>query len=91
MFQFLQRMVCSIAGYGDCCYCYFCGIGLRHWTQMDDPWIEHARWRPSCYYVLAHQGQHFIDAALEMTRNDRHVCNIIESVVVLLIIINYKL
>ena len=60
-------------GYGDSVLCYSCGIGVRHWLPMDDPWIEHARWRPSCVFVKTMQSQHFIDAVQELTRNNRHV------------------
>lgn len=60
------------AGYGDCVLCYSCGIGLRHWTRMDNAWIEHARWRPTCFYVRRIQGVEFITVAQEMTRNNRH-------------------
>ena len=65
--------VCTISGYGDSVLCHSCGIGLRHWEPVDDPWIEHARWRPLCEFVRSVQGQHFIDAACEMSRNSRHV------------------
>ncbi|KAK7113741.1 uncharacterized protein [Littorina saxatilis] len=60
------------AGYGDSVLCYSCGIGVRHWLPMDDPWVEHARWRPACMYVQTIQGQDFIDAAVELSRNNRH-------------------
>ncbi|KAK7506303.1 hypothetical protein BaRGS_00002415 [Batillaria attramentaria] len=60
------------AGYGDCVLCYSCGIGLRHWSPMDNAWIEHARWRPACFYVRNIQGVEFVEVAQEMTRNNRH-------------------
>ncbi|XP_076449927.1 uncharacterized protein LOC143286183 [Babylonia areolata] len=59
-------------GYGDSVLCYTCGIGLRFWQSEDDPWIEHARIQPSCFFVKSVQGQHFIDVAREMRRNNQH-------------------
>ncbi|KAJ8321581.1 hypothetical protein KUTeg_000872 [Tegillarca granosa] len=35
----------------DYCRCFFCGGGLRHWEAGDDPWVEHARWFPKCYFL----------------------------------------
>ena len=67
------QIALSLTGYGDSVLCYSCGIGVRHWLPMDDPWIEHARWRSSCVFVQTMQGQHFIDAVQELTRNSRHV------------------
>lgn len=40
---------------------------------MDNPWIEHARWKPTCEFVLVNQGQDFAQAARELTSNNRHV------------------
>lgn len=57
------------AGYGDSVLCYCCGIGVRFWKPTDDPWIEHARWRQSCTFMQVTQGQEFIEAAVEMSRN----------------------
>ncbi|KAL3882074.1 hypothetical protein ACJMK2_028447 [Sinanodonta woodiana] len=48
------------AGFNDCVRCFFCGVGLRHWMNEDDPWIEHARWSTSCVYVLKMKGEEFV-------------------------------
>ncbi|XP_056016370.1 uncharacterized protein LOC125674089 isoform X2 [Ostrea edulis] len=56
------------AGFGDCCRCYHCGIGLRNWDPEDNPWIEHARWSSECPYILKVKGQAFIDLVQEAAR-----------------------
>ncbi|KAL4221219.1 Baculoviral IAP [Mactra antiquata] len=67
-------------GYGDCCRCHVCGIGLRHWSVSDDPWVEHARWSRNCDYVKQERGQEFIDLvhmAVGYTReNDEDSSNV---------------
>lgn len=47
---------------GDQVRCFHCDGGLRHWDPQDDPWTEHARWFPSCAYVLMVKGQDFVNA-----------------------------
>lgn len=32
--------------------CYFCAGKLKDWSIEECPWLEHARWFPSCAYVL---------------------------------------
>ncbi|XP_052215618.1 uncharacterized protein LOC127834078 isoform X2 [Dreissena polymorpha] len=49
------------AGSGDSTRCFFCGIGLRHWSPDDDPWTEHARFSLKCLFVLEQKGQEFIN------------------------------
>ncbi|KAL4232791.1 Baculoviral IAP repeat containing 7 [Mactra antiquata] len=41
----------SYTGVADCVRCFYCGIGIRDWTQGDDPFTEHKRWSPSCDYI----------------------------------------
>ena len=57
----------SFSGFGDCVRCWFCGGGLRNWEDGDMPWIEHARWYPSCDYLKQRKGDLFI----EMHRQNR--------------------
>ncbi|XP_053403125.1 baculoviral IAP repeat-containing protein 7-A-like [Mercenaria mercenaria] len=49
------------AGFGDCVRCFQCGVGLRHWSEEDDPWIEHSRWSKECSYVRQMRGQEFVN------------------------------
>lgn len=36
--------------------CNFIHTGLMHWGEDSDPWLEHARYAPSCEYVLMAHG-----------------------------------
>jgi len=38
-----------------------CDGGLQRWDGDDDPWVEHARWFPTCTFVLEQKGQDYID------------------------------
>ena len=40
--------------------CFYCGGGLCNWEARDDPWVEHARWFPSCTFVILNKGEVFI-------------------------------
>ncbi|KAH3712508.1 baculoviral IAP repeat-containing protein 3-like isoform X2 [Dreissena polymorpha] len=48
-------------GGADATRCFHCGIGLRHWSQDDDPWVEHARFSPNCDFLLNMKGQEFVN------------------------------
>lgn len=41
--------------------CYYCGGGLKEWSDIDDPWKVHAQWFSKCPFVLVHKGQDFVD------------------------------
>ncbi|XP_060599730.1 death-associated inhibitor of apoptosis 2-like [Ruditapes philippinarum] len=49
------------AGFGDCVRCFQCGVGLCHWSEEDDPWIEHSRWSKDCLFVKHVRGQEFVN------------------------------
>ncbi|XP_052762877.1 baculoviral IAP repeat-containing protein 2-like isoform X2 [Mya arenaria] len=58
------------AGTEDCTRCFYCGIGLRHWSENDDPWTEHARFSLDCNHVVSEKGREFVNLvklALELT------------------------
>uniref|UniRef100_A0A2C9LV71 Uncharacterized protein n=1 Tax=Biomphalaria glabrata TaxID=6526 RepID=A0A2C9LV71_BIOGL len=46
---------------GNCTRCFECGIGLTNWQPSDDVWIEHAKFRKTCAWLLEKKGQKFID------------------------------
>lgn len=50
--------------------CFYCGGGLNNWKENADPWIEHARWYPNCYFVLLSRGQNFIN---KVRKNEQSV------------------
>lgn len=47
-------------GMGDQVRCFHCDGGLRHWDPQDEPWIEHARWFPSCSFLRIVKGNDFV-------------------------------
>jgi baculoviral IAP repeat-containing protein 2/3 len=55
-----QILLFCVPGFSDCVRCYHCGMGLRHWEAEDEPWVEHARWAPRCYYLIQIKGDNFI-------------------------------
>ncbi|KAH3709523.1 baculoviral IAP repeat-containing protein 3-like isoform X1 [Dreissena polymorpha] len=64
----VSTQLLSVAGFylvrnggEDATRCYHCGIGLRHWSPEDDPWVEHARFSQKCEYLLTMKGQEFVN------------------------------
>ena len=51
-FFFLKR--------GDLVKCWHCGGGLGSWQCDDDPWEEHAKWYPTCQFVMREKVVGFI-------------------------------
>ncbi|XP_026562675.1 baculoviral IAP repeat-containing protein 3-like [Pseudonaja textilis] len=47
-------------GRSDDVKCFCCDGGLRCWETGDDPWVEHAKWFPSCEYLIYRKGQEFV-------------------------------
>ncbi|KAL7983288.1 hypothetical protein Chor_000164, partial [Crotalus horridus] len=47
-------------GRNDDVKCFCCDGGLRCWETGDDPWVEHAKWFPSCEYLIYRKGQEFV-------------------------------
>lgn len=41
--------------------CFHCDGKLKHWVPEDEPWNEHARWFPTCTFLLLVKGQDFVD------------------------------
>nr|CAB3225545.1 baculoviral IAP repeat-containing protein 7-B-like [Phallusia mammillata] len=40
--------------------CWYCNGGLRNWEPDQEPWAEHAKWYPSCEFLLRHKGPNFV-------------------------------
>lgn len=53
-------------GYRDKVRCFHCDGGLRNWDPEDEPWYEHAKWFPTCPYLLLVKGQEFVDEVQRM-------------------------
>ncbi|WAR16588.1 IAP3-like protein [Mya arenaria] len=67
------------AGTEDCTRCFYCGIGLRNWSENDDPWTEHARFSLDCDHVVSEKGREFVNLvklALELT-NERNEVSLV--------------
>lgn len=47
-------------GTGDQVRCFHCDGGLRHWDPQDEPWVEHARWFPTCAFLRIVKGAEFV-------------------------------
>ncbi|XP_032075197.1 inhibitor of apoptosis protein-like [Thamnophis elegans] len=47
-------------GRNDDVKCFSCDGGLRCWETGDDPWVEHAKWFPSCEYLIYRKGSEFV-------------------------------
>ncbi|XP_070605769.1 inhibitor of apoptosis protein-like [Erythrolamprus reginae] len=47
-------------GRNDDVKCFCCDGGLRCWETGDDPWVEHAKWFPSCEYLIYRKGHEFV-------------------------------
>uniref|UniRef100_A0A7N9D2X0 RING-type E3 ubiquitin transferase n=1 Tax=Macaca fascicularis TaxID=9541 RepID=A0A7N9D2X0_MACFA len=45
--------------------CFFCYGGLQSWKRGDDPWTEHAKWFPSCQFLLRSKGRDFVHSVQE--------------------------
>jgi len=41
--------------------CWYCNAGLQNWALYDDPWFEHAKWFPTCEFVLRNKGPEFVE------------------------------
>ena len=48
-------------GISDYTRCFYCHGGLCNWEVDDDPWEEHARWYPDCYFINCIKGKDFIE------------------------------
>ncbi|KAL5004428.1 hypothetical protein ScPMuIL_017884 [Solemya velum] len=59
-------------GSGDKVRCFSCGGGLRDWEDSDDPWVEHARWYPTCSFVQQVKGPDFVKAVQEASPEYPH-------------------
>ena len=47
--------------------CYYCGVELYEWDEEDDPWVEHAKWFPTCNYVRTIKGDDWVETIRNCT------------------------
>ncbi|KAH3712509.1 hypothetical protein DPMN_072260 [Dreissena polymorpha] len=77
----VSTQLLSVAGFflvsnegEDATRCFHCGIGLRNWSQDDDPWVEHARFSPNCDFLLNMKGQEFVDLVQLAVKYSSNTC-----------------
>ncbi|XP_076818315.1 E3 ubiquitin-protein ligase XIAP-like isoform X3 [Clavelina lepadiformis] len=51
--------------------CWYCNGGLQNWDHDDEPWSEHAKWFPTCEYVLQCKGPDFVHRMVSLFPNLR--------------------
>lgn len=52
LFSYLKcTCICIITGRDDLVRCYYCGMGLKDWSESDDPMSEHIRHSPDCNHL----------------------------------------
>jgi hypothetical protein len=59
----------SFSGKDDHVICFHCGIMIGEWLETDKPWGEHAKWSPTCLYVIHLKGKEFVDASQRLQSN----------------------
>nr|CAB3225578.1 ZF(RING)-14 zinc finger protein [Phallusia mammillata] len=49
--------------------CWYCNGGLQNWDPQDEPWTEHAKWFPTCEFLLQRKGPDFVHRMVSMFPN----------------------
>ena len=52
-------------GIADEVKCFYCGGSLVRWRYHDKPWIEHAKYFPTCHFLLRSRGPAFVMSITE--------------------------
>ena len=52
--------------------CCHCGRKLSHWRCEQDPWVEHAKYYPTCQFLLQEKGVNFIFCLVKQYPNVSH-------------------
>ena len=47
--------------------CFYCAGNIYRWEPQDDPWTEHARFYPTCQYLITSKGQDFVNSVKRTT------------------------
>ena len=48
----LNMTTICFVGNADLIRCHHCGIGLKDWSDVDDPLTEHVRYAPDCQFLI---------------------------------------
>ncbi|XP_055347694.1 baculoviral IAP repeat-containing protein 3-like [Paramacrobiotus metropolitanus] len=57
-------------GITDRVQCFCCGKKLEKWKPQEDAWTEHAKWNPTCRFLIEQKGQAFINDVQRFYRLD---------------------
>lgn len=78
----LARAGFFYTGKSDQTICHHCGAGLKDWVLGDDPWIEHAKWKPECFYLWTVKGRDFVNSVQTgITNSPPQVCFVFDDFV----------
>jgi len=56
----LIYFISLVPGLADGCLCFYCGCMLFQWNEANIPFIEHAKYSPTCPYIRYVKGHAFI-------------------------------
>ena len=59
--------------------CFFCSVFIDKWARDDDPWKEHARYFPTCSFLLVQKGTDYIDQICDLHVQDGPVRTVQEN------------
>lgn len=57
----LARAGFFYTGKKDSCRCFYCDGGLKNWEPKDEPFMEHARWFPTCEWIIRQRGRAYVE------------------------------
>ena len=49
--------------------CWYCDGGLYRWNPGEQPWVEHAKWYPTCEFLLREKGEMFVQDIVSQNPN----------------------
>ena len=58
--HFISFSISRAPEYNDQVKCFSCDLVLSHWSNSDDPWIEHCKYSSNCEYLILQKGNEFI-------------------------------